>query len=472
MVDITPAYDVPQTLSYNVNSYTLNANVEFDIAETDPVYKVTGDEAPEGKIISLKGSTTEFSVGDVFALGEELTETQFKINEIIKTEVNGTLYTNFVYAGVTSLGEAQGTLGKQIYKIGRTQSATAEIPFSDLVANYDASSYETKEHTVSNPNTFDEDKKSLAFVNSTAKLKFFARTPGTDGNNTQIAIAKPEDFGANKEIADGISLDNQFDTEPYGSQFAIIVLHEGEIVETFIVSFDETEKNDNNEFIFVENQINDYSSYVLVSVNEALADSIKTCLGDDIITLSGGSFSDAGTDDIETAYNTLSNKEELDIDLIIGNELYPQAATALAINRADCIAFIGVPRSTTVGLKTANAITKAVEYRKSLNIDSKYCTLSSNYKYQYSSDLGKNIWVNLAGDIAGLKAQSNFNNYTWYAAAGLNRGNIKNVVKLSDSPNNTHRDFILNKYEKELKYGLLCLEINNDKTSLIAGTLN
>lgn len=436
--DITESYRVPEFLDVNVKSYTLDAEPK-NLDETTKVYEVTKDIAPEGNVISLRNQSTEFNRGDIFAMSEDLTEKQFRVLDVVKTLRNGSLYTNLVYKCLTDDEALVENVNGRVYKVTRTQSATAEVPYSNEIDNYD-SNYDIAEHTVANYATFDELKNSLPFINATAKLKFFARTPGEDGNTIDIAIANVEDFGKNKVLKEGIALDSQFNYVPYGNQFAVVVFYQNQIVENFVVSLDETAKNDKNEFIFIETLINNTSSYILVSVNESLPDTVKTCLDKDLIKLECGSYSEAGEDDIISGYETLSNKEELDVDLVIANEIYPQAAINLAIGRADCIAFVGAPRNVSVGLKNSEANSKTIEYRKSLNVDSKYVTLNSNYKYQYCAELGGNRWVNLAGDIAGLKAQSNFNNYTWYAAAGLNRGNVKNVVKLSYSPNEGHRD--------------------------------
>ena len=436
--DITESYKVPEFLDVQVKSYTLDANPE-NLDESTEVYEVTKDEAPAGNVVSLKGVSNDFTVGDIFAASEDLTEKQFRVQEVLKTNRSGTLFTNLVYKCLTDDEAEFENVNSKLYKVTRTQSATAEVPYSNDVENYN-SNYDSQEHTVANYATFDELKSSLPFVNATAKLKFFARTPGEDGNSIDIAIANPEDFDKGKILKEGISLDTQFDYTPYGNQFAVVVFYQNQVVETFIVSLDETAKNDKNEFIFIETLINNTSSYVLVAVNEALPDTVKTCLNEDLIKLAYGSFSEAGEDDIISGYDTLSNKEELDVDLVIANEIYPQAAINLAIGRADCIAFVGCPRGVSVGLKNGEANTKTIEYRKSLNVDSKYVTLNNNYKYQYCAELGGNRWLNLAGDIAGLKAQSNFNTYSWYAAAGLNRGNVKNVVKLAYSPSESYRD--------------------------------
>lgn len=436
LIDKTPEYKVPQFIDTEAVRVTLDAEAPATISD---LFEIETEETPEGFTMSCTGISSDFKAGDIFAMGSDLTEKQFRVLDVIKTNRNATIYTNLVYKCLTDdEAEVENVNGK-VFKIARTQSATAEVPYTAM-DNYDSAKYENFEHTIPDYSAFDSLKGSLPFAYDTAKLKFFARTPGEDGNKIDIAIANPEDFNKGKYIKTGITLDGQFDYTPYGDQFAVIVFYENEIVENFIVSLDELAKNDKNEFIYIETLINKQSSYVLVKVNKTLPNTIRTSLGNDIIKLSNGSYSEAGADDIEDGYNALSNKEEIDVDIIIGNEVYQQAAINLAINRADCIAYIGAPRSCSVGLKAQAANDATIQYRKDLNVDSKYVTLSNNYKYQYCSEFGDNRWINLAGDVAGLKAQSNFNNYTWYAAAGLNRGNIKNVVKLAYSPDQSKRD--------------------------------
>jgi phage tail sheath protein FI len=49
-------------------------------------------------------------------------------------------------------------------------------------------------------------------------------------------------------------------------------------------------------------------------------------------------------------------------------------------------------------------------------------------------------WVPLNGDIAGLAVRTDLTNDPWWSPAGLNRGQIKNVIKLGISPQKTDRD--------------------------------
>lgn len=436
-------YDIPEFLTQEVTIVTLDKEPGELNADTS-VYLLEGESQPDSNyILSLKGANTELKRGDIIAFSDVLTDPRFRILSISDSIVNGDAFTNITYEG-TEDSEAivEATKGFPVYLVKSTKSACVEVPVENSEAKYDASEYELYDHTIANFNTFDEDKLSKPFVYKDAKLKIFAKTPGVWGNKIDVAIAHPDDFNKGKYITDGIPLDSQFDYIPYGDQFAVIVMYANEIQESFIVSLGLTDKNEKNEFTYIETMINSKSSYILVSVNEAVQGKPKTCLGEDLLKLSNGMDSTPGIDDIIDAYTIFDNKEEIDVDILICNETYPKAATDIAITRGDCIAFMGVPKSCSVGYKSTIANQKTLDFRKSLNIDSKYVTLCSNYKYQYCNELGGYRWVNLAADIAGLKAQTNYNQANWYAAAGLNRGLIKNCEALAYSPTSQMRDLL------------------------------
>ncbi|EDO9117073.1 hypothetical protein GKB13_06785 [Campylobacter coli] len=438
MADI---YDIPEFITQEVTIVTLDKEPGELNADTS-VYLLEGESQPDSNyILSLRGANTELKRGDIIAFSDVLTDPRFRILSISDSIVNGEAFTNITYEG-TEDSEAivEATKGFPVYLVKSTKSACVEVPVEGSETKYDSSEYELYDHTISNFNTFDEDKLSKPFVYKDAKLKIFAKTPGVWGNKIDVAIAHPDDFNKGKYITDGIPLDSQFDYIPYGDQFAVIVIYANEIQESFIVSLGLTDKNEKNEFTYIETMINSKSSYILVSVNEAVQGKPKTCLGEDLLKLSNGMDSTPGIDDIIDAYTIFDNKEEIDVDILICNETYPKAATDIAITRGDCIAFMGAPKSCSVGYKSTIANQKTLDFRKSLNIDSKYVTLCSNYKYQYCAELGGYRWVNLAADIAGLKAQTNYNQANWYAAAGLNRGLIKNCEALSYSPTSQMRD--------------------------------
>jgi phage tail sheath protein FI len=83
--------------------------------------------------------------------------------------------------------------------------------------------------------------------------------------------------------------------------------------------------------------------------------------------------------------------------------------------------------------------TDTISYRNTLTSTS-YAVLDSGWKYQYDKYNDVYRWVPLNGDIAGLCARTDLERDPWFSPGGLNRGIIKNVIKLSWNPTKTNRD--------------------------------
>jgi phage tail sheath protein FI len=66
--------------------------------------------------------------------------------------------------------------------------------------------------------------------------------------------------------------------------------------------------------------------------------------------------------------------------------------------------------------------------------------MDSNWKYQYDKYNDVYRWVPLNGDVAGLTARSDYVRDPWFSPAGLNRGQIRNVIKLAWNPTKADRD--------------------------------
>jgi len=455
------------------------ADAPANLASDTIFYKVNGQEQPKTEwIASLQGRYEGLYIGQKITFWEDdSTSTDSPIFKIVDFNYyqdpdTAEYYTNIIYENANDdTSVSSGTInvtdenagdyvrvGQSVYYLSSLTSATAEAPVSikDPMTweGYKDIDYEKSDHTISDYSVFDDVKDTKPFANSTAKLKFFAKTPGDWGNSIRISIANPDDFEKGKYINEGVPLDNYFDYLPYGDQFAVIVSYDGDVVEQFICSFGELDKNEKYEYTFVETMINQKSDYILVKVNDNLEAKVASLLfepytdnngdiqyKDNTISLCYGNDESPSKQDIWDGYQLFDNKEEIDVDIILANENYPTAASAIAMSREDCIAFIGAPRSCSVGLNATTANQMTINFRKNtLNIDSKFVALFNNYKYQYCNELGTYKWVNLVGDICGLKAQTNYNYKNWYAAAGLNRGKVLFCEKLAYSPTNAMRD--------------------------------
>ena len=88
--------------------------------------------------------------------------------------------------------------------------------------------------------------------------------------------------------------------------------------------------------------------------------------------------------------------------------------------------------------------TDVLAFRNTLTSTS-YAVLDSGWKYQYDKYNDKYRWIPLNADVAGLCARTDAIADPWFSPGGLNRGQIKNVVKLAYSPDKTDRDTLYKK---------------------------
>ena len=162
----------------------------------------------------------------------------------------------------------------------------------------------------------------------------------------------------------------------------------------------------------------------------------------------------AGVDDytvvagnLQTAYSLFANSETTDISLVFAGDAPATVARYIIQNiaeyRQDCVAFVS-PSTTEnkpiIG-DTSTSIEAIKTYRNTtLNVSSTYAVMDSGYKYQYDKYNDVFRWIPLNADIAGLCARTDYLTDPWFSPAGLNRGQIKNVVKLAVNPNKAQRD--------------------------------
>ena len=166
----------------------------------------------------------------------------------------------------------------------------------------------------------------------------------------------------------------------------------------------------------------------------------------------GSSGSPVGNDDLLSAIDTFKAKEEVEVDFLIsgwtyeaGNPLDWKLAISkmiqVAEDRQDCVVCVsGDYGQIARGYTNEDDIAQRfVSWRDGV-YNSNYAFMDGNFKYQYDSFNDTYRWLPLAGDIAGLMAQTDIQYYPWYSPAGYTRGQIKNVVKLAWNPSQSARD--------------------------------
>ncbi len=166
----------------------------------------------------------------------------------------------------------------------------------------------------------------------------------------------------------------------------------------------------------------------------------------------------SGLDDLVSGYNLFSNTERFDVNFILmGSAGYSKEQAqalankciAVAEARKDAVAFISPYRGAAitdtsddraVTVNSDNDITDNVISFYAPITSSTYGILDSGYKYMFDRFANTFRYVPLNGDIAGLCARTDENNFPWFSPAGTSRGAILNAVKLAYNPDKSQRD--------------------------------
>jgi hypothetical protein len=167
------------------------------------------------------------------------------------------------------------------------------------------------------------------------------------------------------------------------------------------------------------------------------------------LTLSNGLMTLANTGSIQNSYVKFSDTDAYDISLIMMGGASNVVAQYVIQNigepggsygRGDSVVFVS-PRYVDCVNKPGQEVNNIIATRNSLG-SSSYGFMDSGFKRTYDqyNNGGVYRWVPLNGDTAGLCARTDKTRDAWFSPAGLNRGQIKNVTKLSWSPSKADRD--------------------------------
>jgi hypothetical protein len=175
-----------------------------------------------------------------------------------------------------------------------------------------------------------------------------------------------------------------------------------------------------------------------------------------------GNFSDDlafGSDDysydngqIGNAYDLFLDTEESVIDFVLmGGSMALESETkakaskvlSIASARKDCIAFVSPHKGNQVG--TSGALSTSQQKINTINFfnglaSTSYGVFDSGYKYFYDRFNDKYRYIPCNGDVAGLCVATSSTLDDWYSPAGVNRGSLRNAVKLAYNPNKADRD--------------------------------
>jgi hypothetical protein len=156
--------------------------------------------------------------------------------------------------------------------------------------------------------------------------------------------------------------------------------------------------------------------------------------------------------EIETAFELFSDTETVNIDFVLmggsrdtieNTKAKANKIISIAAARKDCVAFISPHKSNQVG--TAGTLSAQQQKEKTLDFfsgmtSSSYAVFDSGYKYYYDRFNDKYRYIPCNGDIAGLCVSTSATLEDWYSPAGVNRGSLRNAIKLAYNPSKADRD--------------------------------
>jgi phage tail sheath protein FI len=300
---------------------------------------------------------------------------------------------------------------------------------------------------------------------SNSAVQFHAKYPGTLGNSIKVSIV-----GANGYSAWGYK--EQFDSAPATSAYAsarnstndelhiVVVDTTGKltgtannIVEKFgYVSKASDAKNSDGSSNYYKDVINNKSKYIWWGghANATFGNTTSSTAtfgditGNVTVDLTGGTDAVPTANQVNVAFDRFENPDSTDVSLLMAGATEgvttPNHLITLAESRKDCLVFISPDRNDVVdnfGDESTDVAAAAAALTKS-----SYAVMDSGYKYQYDKYNDTYRWVPLNGDIAGLCVRTDAERDPWFSPAGLNRGVIKNVVKLAWNPTKAERDSI------------------------------
>jgi phage tail sheath protein FI len=297
-----------------------------------------------------------------------------------------------------------------------------------------------------------------------SSVVFHAKWPGALGNSIRVEMADANTYSS------WSSYKAEFDSAPATSTYAsqrgasldemhiIVIDTTGKISGTAntilekwgYVSKARDAKNSDGTSNYYAEVLNARSKYIWwgghLTANAGVATANALTYGNLVSTFT--STFTGGVDDtptaanINTGYSKFANPDAVDVSLLMAGATVgttiPNHLIGIAETRKDCMVFVSPEQDDVVnnsGSESATVIAAAATYTKS-----SYAVMDSGYKYQYDKYNDVYRWVPLNGDIAGLCVRTDNERDPWFSPAGLNRGVIKNVVRLAWNPTKAERD--------------------------------
>lgn len=207
-----------------------------------------------------------------------------------------------------------------------------------------------------------------------------------------------------------------------------------------------------------------FSPYYGVTANNFVSYSSILANGTDSTDISAANYQDG--------YDLFEDKKTVSVSHIIAGNIansVVQHVVSLAEDRGDCVVFVSPSWDDLKPGQTQSTISSKIgSFKESgLAVDSSYCFIDGNWKYQYDKYNDVNRWIPCCGDSAGLKAKAELDNDPWWNGSGYNRGLLRNTIKLAWNPKETYMGEIYKKSVNPIISEGGRFVLLGDKTSLV-----
>lgn len=293
---------------------------------------------------------------------------------------------------------------------------------------------------VENESTFD----LLTDASFTTQVPaFIGRYAGALSNSIKISAADSAGFA-------GWEFEDQFTYAPTSDTFNLIVIDEDGLITGTVGAV--IEKYELLSKVLGAKKVDGTSAYVVEALKNQSnyiycysADAIEFSTGLFEASLTGGVDDNVQTNaDFVTAFDMFANSESVDIVRLMTSGADSAAkirAVDVCEGRGDSVAFVAPDLADVYNNLTAVADVREF-FNTTINKNTSYGFGVDNWKLVNDKYNDTTIWIPCDSDAAGLHSRLFVTAEPWFSPAGLNRGQLKNVIKLAWSPNKAQRDVL------------------------------
>jgi phage tail sheath protein FI len=283
---------------------------------------------------------------------------------------------------------------------------------------------------------------------------FIGKYAGEAGNDLKVTVISPTNTGGTNTAA---IFTKFFSNTPDANELHIVVEDAGgsfvdgataaapKVLEIFEnVSLIATAKGETGGSNYYIDVLRDRSNFIYAGHPIASNDTSYTASADTQYTLAGGVDGVATQTEATTDFaEFFGDAESNDVNFFIAGAVSTSdanVAITAAQTRKDVIGIVTPPTTSDVDqTNTQTSVDNVKSWADGIN-SSSYGVLGGANIYVYDKYNDTNRWVSSAGSIAGLMAYTDDVADAWFSPAGFNRGQVRNVIKLSYNATGAQRD--------------------------------